>query len=196
MNDTFDNQEATNVWRQQTTEGLILPVDEIRKRAKNSKARARRQVHVRRGAVAVGLLVWIGMILVGDSPYHVWFNVAGIVAYVVLLTQLQDTAATHASKRLLILDLTSTPAPCLDFYRTELEVRLDSLRRSRGAMIIVGLIGLAPVLLLGKNSVIAIPMGLGLLLVAAVWYYRRTQEIPRIQLEMDELKAFTRNSNS
>ena len=196
MNDSFDPQDPLNVWRQQATDGLTITAGVIQKRALHSKARARRRDNVRKGAAVLALLGWIGMILVGDSPYDVWFKVIGVVAYVVLLTQMPGMAAEYASSRFLVtVDLTSTPLTCVDFYRKQLEVRRDSLPHGSTALLYVVLLGVA-LNFLGPNRSIAVPMGLALMVFGTAWYWHMRREIPRIQMEIDELEAFTRNQNS
>ena len=197
MSDSFDPLEPLNVWKQQATDGLTMTARVIRKRALHSKARARRQDNVRKGAAILGLLCWsIGMILVDDSPYDAWFKVIAVVAYAVLLIQMPGMAAEHASRKLLItLDLTSTPVPCVDYYRKQLEVRRDSVPHGSAALLYVVLLGVAALKFLGPNRSIAVPIGLALVVIGAAWYWHMRREIPRIQMEIDELEAFTRSSN-
>lgn len=198
MNDSFDNSEAGNIWRNQTTEGITLSASEIRKRVEHLKSKSRRERLIRISAATAGLLTWIGMLLLGDNPFRVWFYVAGMVSYMVLLTQLPGMAASYLfSKRLVTLELTSRSKPCLDFYQKEMELRRASLRDSRTSMAIAGLVGLFLLLFgsrdLSRDPLIAICLGLSMMIAAILWYYRMKRDSPRIQREIEELESFRRN---
>jgi hypothetical protein len=190
MNGNPEPNDARRIWLSQTTEGITPPVEEVRRRAARSRAKARRARLTAIVAVAVNFIA-VAAVLVAPSghPARPWLEALQLASLVLWFFYFTPQQAAEWN-RLLTLDLDSKRSPCLDFYRRELVIRRDRYRWNLKAVPLVVIL-LVPFVLRRYLVQAAIMSGL-LLVFLTIAYVRKKRDVPRIQAEIADLDAFER----
>jgi hypothetical protein len=184
MND--DSNNAADIWQKQTTEGLVLSPDEIRRRVERSRLRVQRQRTICGVAAGIMLLNSIAIVMFMDTSAVTWLRGLQALVWVVLLGI--GPQVYEERKQLLTLGLTSSPVPCLDFYQRELERHRDSLRPIPWLMICISVFGLALATFVPKHRSTAVPVGILMIIIAVVFYARMRWQAPGIERELQDLR--------
>ncbi len=184
MNDNFDR--ALDIWQKQTTGGIVLSPDEIRRRVARSRLRIRRRRTIGGVTGVIALLTAIASVLLLDTAAIIWLRAIQVLTWVVLLGI--GPRLYEERRHILSLGLAAKPVPCLDFYRLELERYRDTLRPIPWLMTIVSVSGLALATFAPVHRSTVVPLGLLMILVALVAYVRMRWQAPRIQSELEDLR--------
>jgi hypothetical protein len=184
-----------DLWRNQPTHGVTVPVEEIRRRVKRSEARQRHRQMIGAAAIVVNLgAAFVAFALPELHPLHSWLVAVQMIALTVWFTYLRPQRRYRNLRRdaLLGLNLSSASNPCLDFYKEELESRREGFR-NKLKMIPWMSIFLLPLIARGYQPQVLILLGL-LLTFFVTTYVAMKRELPRLQAELDELAAFRRQA--
>jgi hypothetical protein len=189
MNGNPEPNDARRIWLSQTTEGFTPPIEEVRRRAARSKAKARRARLTAIVAVTVNFIA-VAAVLVAPSghPARPWLEALQLVSLVVWFIYFTPEQAAEWN-RMLTLDLDSR-RPCLDFYRRELVIRRDRYRWNLKVVPLVGIL-LVPFVYRRYLAQAAILLGLAAAFFI-IAYVRKKRDVPRIQSEIADLDAFER----
>jgi lysozyme family protein len=182
------NNSAEHTWMNQQTPGFAPTPGEIRSRAEQSKQRTRRRRSLLTATAVGALLSAIGALLFIDSPVVIWFRAIQVVTWVLFLTIGPQLYLERT--RLQTLGLASTPVPCLEHYRRELESQRNSLRPAPWTMTIVAVFALGIVTFGQKNRPVVVSLAVLMLLIAIVGYVRMRRTAPKIQKELEDLRTF------
>jgi hypothetical protein len=192
MNESEKN--INELWRSQTTAGVSIDAEEMRKRAARSRMKERRERAIRIGAICVWILTTVlELLLWPGASLRGWLNGTKLVSIVLWFA----FSGPQALERPLIigLDLGGRlgATSCLDFYRKQLLERRDRLRRQFKGIPLLGVFAVAFTVFGARYREIALVFGALLIAVSVVLFLRLRQEYPRLQTELEELDAFAKN---
>jgi hypothetical protein len=188
--------EFSDLWLSQATTQTPIDVEELRTRVDRLKARLSFDRTIGATAIILTLVMSAGSLLFFEEPVAAWFRAATYVLWVIYLI---FTPATFRRRppapesRVLSLKTLAGSTPCIEFYRRELEDRLDHFRHGRVFVPILLVSGLMFALFAWKlipGAAKALPAAVagGIVMVLSIaWYVRIRRETPRIQAEIDDL---------
>ena len=192
VNGKHEPDDAKELWLTQETDGVTIPVEEMRRRVERSSAMARRTRLTAAAAAGINLLAVASQLLVpSPHPLRPWLFAVQVLSLVVWFLYFTPSQAAEWN-RLLTLDLASNRSPCLNFYRRELGIRRDRYRENFRIILLIGIL-LVPFLLRRYLVQAAILFGLSLAFFL-VAYVRMKRELPQIRVEIADLDAFERQS--
>ena len=188
------NDLLQQLWQDQPTETISMPLDEIRRKAEAFHAKARFAAL----AMVVGGLGW--SVLASSAflreqtvlPRIAWALLAGWGLFTAIRTYVRAWPERLAAD--------ATPQTCLSFYRGELERQRDYISHVwRRSGLPVAFAGLALLVIppIAANPQLA-PKALPVFLVLVVWFAifvpQRKRKQRKLQREIEELEALERDA--
>jgi hypothetical protein len=192
------NDEFADLWQGQSTTGLPIAVEELRGRVDRLKSRMNRHRRIGAAAILLTLAMGAGGLIFFEESIAAWFRAATYllwVIYIVFAPEFFRKKPADSESGVLTMKMPDGSTPCLEFYRNELEARLEYLRQGRvfSPILIVSAVmfGLfATRLIPGRtNPWPAAVAGTIATVLAIGWYIRIRRESPRIQSELEDIAA-------
>jgi len=190
------NDEFSDLWLSQATTEPPIAVEELKQRVDRLKARLSLHRKVGVAAMILTLVLGAGGLIFFNEPVTAWFRAA---TYLLWAIYFMFTPGIFRKKprtpesRILTLKMLAGSTPCLEFYRKELEGRLDDYRNGRVFVAILFVSGLmfalfAWKLVPGPTRPLPAAIAGGIVVILSIaWYVRIKRESPRIQSELDDL---------
>jgi hypothetical protein len=170
-----------------------MSVEEIRKRAEQSKVQAHRERSISIGALATILIASVvNILLPTPHPLRAWVLGLEMVAWTVWFIYLQPPSLSNSSSSIMTLDLSSKSTSCLEFYRRELESRQERAKRGYRVIASLGVFVIAFLLFGIAYRSAVLPLCLLMLVALVIQYLRLKWDGPKVDAELRDLEAFQR----
>lgn len=177
--------DSKSVWQNQTTEGSIMPLEEVRDKARRLEYKVLRRSVIFITAFALHVLVEVFPYFFGFEP-SLWLGLAGLSTFIVWVVYYPYV---FASQHGFITLSTELAVPGLAFYRKQLQ----SLTDDYPAKLQVAFIAYYVVVHAVWNPAVIIPIGT----LGGFWaYYSRRRESDSAKRELQTLVEFQRQNEN
>jgi hypothetical protein len=184
-------QDLKELWRNLAVEGPGVTVQELQERSQMLRYRMNRGSIAFRISFAVHVLVIIARVVWGTPENLFWIRGIEFATFLLWSFFLPYERAARSERPMTILPRSTNG---FDFYRTQLEARIDTLRGHDSTFVIVYASFFWAIFYARLYPVLGIPILIVFSIIAFNEHQRKKRELPRVQDELRALRTFERQT--
>jgi hypothetical protein len=176
------------LWLDQQVEELSMQTEQLRSMAGRLKSRMSRGALVFNMTVGFYALTLIARILLATPETIIWFRFLNFLAFLSFLYFADYKKA--AKLELWPLSLGAASSTGFEFYKRQLERRLDYLQDDHRELIALGFVAVLSAVFAFQSPVLGLLMGVSIAAFAIGKNLRKKRELPRIRQDLNDLRSY------